>query len=282
MTLVRLLCLGLSLALAACGGAIGTPARDGANDTARPDDGPGPDGGAADVPAAPDGGGDTDGGTDGALPPCEAIPEASYASLTIQGSPTDRPPAQHADLNVKLRGWEPAGGELGLIDLAGATDPNAPRLFSLFADDRVPAFVHNYRVYDWDWGCNCRGALVTDWDATLVGMGVTPGEILQCPRSGYDIGQGNAALVLFVDDDSITLKFTREDNVVSGYTIHLVGVCVEPTLRARYEANRAAGTTELPTLQGDQPLGRARGTQLIVAIRDTGAFMDPRSRKDWW
>jgi len=219
---------------------------------------------------------------DGALAPCEAIAGEVYASLAIQGSPSDRVPAQHADLNVKLRGWEPTSGTLGLIDLAGDTDLPAPKLYSLFVDDRVPTFVRNYRVYDWDWGCNCRGAVVTDWEATLTGFAVTPGEVIECPRSGYDIGGNNAAMVLFVDDDSITLKYTPEDNVVLGYTIHLVGICVEPSLRARYQANRAAGTSELPVLRPDQPLGRARGNELIAAIRDTGSFMDPRSRKDWW
>jgi hypothetical protein len=38
----------------------------------------------------------------------------------------------------------------------------------------------------------------------------------------------------------------------------------------------------LPALFADQGIGRAITTELGVAIRDTGSFMDPRSREDWW
>jgi len=222
----------------------------------------------------------TDAGT--TLGPCDPIPGASYRTLTISGAPTDRPPPVHGDLNLELRGWEPTGGVLALVDLTGPTDLLAPKLNHLFTDNREPAFVQNYRAHDWDWGCNCRGAVITDWDVTVSGMRTSPDEVLEVPTSGYDIGEGLRALVLFVDDDSLTLKFTREDNVVSGYTVHVQGVCVEPSLRALYDARRAAGSSELPALAGDQPFGRARTSEILVAIRDTGAFMDPRSRKDWW
>jgi len=114
------------------------------------------------------------------------------------------------------------------------------------------------------------------------GLPIAPGEVIETPRSGYSIGDGYAALVLYADDDTITLKYTREDNVVYGYTIHLSGVCVEPSLLALYQACDAAGRGELPALAGDQPLGRARGAEVYAAVRDTGAWMDPRSRKDWW
>jgi len=169
-----------------------------------------------------------------------------------------------------------------LIEVSGPTDDRAPHLNTLFADDRLPGFTANYRVHDWDWGCNCRGAPITDWDVTLAGFGTSAGEVLELPDSGYDIGGGNDALVLFVDDTSITLKYTREDNVVIGYTIHVDGVCVEPSLRALYEESHAAGRVDLPALRGDQPFGRARGSEVRVAIRDSGSFMDPRVRKDWW
>ena len=67
-----------------------------------------------------------------------------------------------------------------------------------------------------------------------------------------------------------------------GYTIHLVGICPEPSLKALYESCDAAGRGSLPALHGDEPLGRSRGSSFLVAIRDTGSFMDPRSQKDWW
>jgi hypothetical protein len=113
-------------------------------------------------------------------------------------------------------------------------------------------------------------------------MGVTPGEVLHLPDSGYSIGSGYEALVLYATEDQLTLKYTREDHVVYGYTIHLENICVEPSLLALYQAWNDAGRGELPALRGSQPLGRARGGEIGVAIRDTGSFMDPRSRKDWW
>ena len=146
----------------------------------------------------------------------------------------------------------------------------------------MPAFTTVYQVYDWDWSCNCRGDLLTNWDVTLAGMGVAPGEVLHLPDSGYNIGSGYDALVLYATEERITLKYTPEDHVVYGYTIHVENICVEPALLALYRAWNDAGRGELPALRGGQPFGRARGDEIGVAIRDTGSFMDPRSRKDWW
>ncbi|MFH2009212.1 MAG: hypothetical protein ABI333_21665 [bacterium] len=245
-------------------------------DAAQPDAAPGVDSEAPQADAAP--------GPDAGPPvdPCEPILGVSYDSMVTVGPVTDRPPDQHADLNLKLRGWEITGGFLGLIDIPGPTDALAPKLDTLFAPDRLPAFSTNYAVYNWDWGSNSRAGLITDWEVTLAGFGTTVGEILELPGSGYDIGGGHQARVLFADHDSITLKYTGEDNVVQGYTVHVVGLCVEPALKARYDADHAAGRAQLPALYGGQPFGRARGAEIQVAIRDTGAFMDPRSEKDWW
>jgi len=43
-----------------------------------------------------------------------------------------------------------------------------------------------------------------------------------------------------------------------------------------------AGRGHLPALRAGQAFGRARGDEIGGVIRDNGAFMDPRSRKDWW
>jgi hypothetical protein len=59
-------------------------------------------------------------------------------------------------------------------------------------------------------------------------------------------------------------------------------LCVEPRLLALYEEDNAAGRSRLPGLVEYQALGRARGAEVQVAIRDNGTFMDPRSHKDWW
>jgi hypothetical protein len=213
---------------------------------------------------------------------CAPIPGVEYGTLDTEDPLTDPPAEQQPDFNLALRGYEVTDAYRGLVEYGGNPDPGAPQLYTLFADQRVPAFPAVYQVYDWDWDCNCRGDLLTNWEVTLAGMGVAPGEVLHLPDSGYDIGSGYEALVLYATEERITLKYTREDHVVYGYTIHIENVCVEPSLLALYRAWNDAGRGELPALRGGQPFGRARGDEIGVAIRDTGTFMDPRSRRDWW
>jgi hypothetical protein len=53
-------------------------------------------------------------------------------------------------------------------------------------------------------------------------------------------------------------------------------------LLALYRQLNSAGRVELPALRPGQPFGRAAGGEIDAAIRDSGSFLDPRSRKDWW
>jgi hypothetical protein len=214
--------------------------------------------------------------------PCAPIPGESYGDLSVPPPPTDRPAEEHGDLNLALRGYELTDAYQGLVDYGGGTDPKAPQLPGLFADGRTPTFPNLYQVHHWDWDCNCRGSSITDPEVTLVGMGVSTGETVRVPDSGYHIGGGYEVLVLYASTERITLKYTREDNVVQGYTLHVEHVCVDPDLLALYQAWNDEGRSHLPALQAGQPFGRARGGEIGVSIRDNGAFMDPRSRKDWW
>ncbi len=214
--------------------------------------------------------------------PCAAIEGQNYATLPIVGPPTDRPAAEHGDINLTLRGYDPTNSTLGLIDMGGPTDDRAPQLAGLFSDNRTPEVSGVYRANNWDWGSNSRSGPVTDFDVSVTGFKVEPGETIHVPEAGYEIGQGNAVLVLYADKERITLKYTGEDSVVSGYAIHVDGVCTEPSLLALYEQMNSSGRGHLPALPANQPFGRARGNEIQVAIRDTGRFMDPRVRKDWW
>lgn len=212
---------------------------------------------------------------------CE-IPGTSYTATLPPGGGDGIPTHLHPDVNLAIRGYEPTQTSLTLVDYDGNTDSNAPQLYTLFGDQRVPAFSSAYQIHRWNWGCDCRGEVYDQWGTTLLGMATAPGEIIRVPDSGYDIGGGYDVMVLYATDERITLKYTREDDVVSGYTIHIEDVCVEPTLKALYNASNAGGRDELPVLRGDQALGRALGNEIKVSVRDTGAFLDPRSRKDWW
>jgi len=220
---------------------------------------------------------------------CQPIPDESYGDFPVNGDHTDPPAEEHPDLNLSLRGYELTHAYKGLVDYSGGSDPNAPQLPGLFADNRTATFSNVYQVYGWDWECNCRGPLITNPEVTLAGLAVTPGETIHVPDSGYSIGGGYEVLVLYATSDRITLKYTPNDDVKEGYTLHVENICVEvenicvePRLLALYQSWNDAGRGSLPALRAGQAFGRARGSEIGVVIRDWGAFMDPRSRKDWW
>ncbi len=220
----------------------------------------------------------------GKLRDCAPVGE-TYGAVTILSAPTNPPAETHPDINLTLRGFVPTTGTLGLIPGINPVDTSAPQLAGLFGDQRVPTFTAVYQVYDWDWANNRRGALLITPTVTLAGMGVAPGEVIRVPASGYDIGlrpTGYEVMVLYATATRLTLKYTREDNVVFGYTLHLENICVDPYLLGAYQTLNAAGRAQLPALTAGQGVGRALTTTLGVAIRDTGTFMDPRWRDDWW
>jgi hypothetical protein len=185
-------------------------------------------------------------------------------------------------VNLAIRGYVRTTASLNLVDYAGSIDPNAPQLYTLFGNQRTPIFNAAYQVYRWDWTCNCRSGPITKWAVTLLGMRTTPGEIIHLPVAGYDVGGGYGAMVLYAEPTRLTQKYTREDNVLPADTQHLENIGDDANLLARYRQLNAAGRSELPALWPGQPLGRAPGTEIDAAIRDTGSFLDPRSRKDWW
>lgn len=217
---------------------------------------------------------------------CQPILGVQYQTIPIDSLPTNPPAAEHPDLNLALRGYRLAPDNLykGFVNYGGDAD-NAPRLSDLFADHRAPVFANLYQVYDWDGDYPGAFWPLTEPEVTLAGLASTPGETLHTPGmfAPHEIyGGGYQAMVLYATEQRLTLKYTREDNVVQGYTIHLEGICVEPSLLALYQQSDASGRGHLPGLKAGQPLGRAREGEVKLAIRDVGSFMDPRSHKDWW
>lgn len=214
--------------------------------------------------------------------PCDPISNETYGALPVRSSPAERPAEEHPDLNLGVRGYLPTVAYTGFVDLGGDTDPGAPQMPWLFSDRRTPNSKQVFQVYDWNWSTNTRGDLISDPAVTLVGVEVNPGDLIHVPNAGNNIGDGYAVLVLYAGPTRITLKYTGEDNVQHGYTLHLEGVCVEPRLLALYRQLNDGGRGQLPALRAGQALGRASGDELGIAIRDSGTFLDPRSRKDWW
>jgi len=213
---------------------------------------------------------------------CAPIPGETYGTLAPTNPRTDNVEEDHL-INLALRGYEPVDKFKGLIDNGPVGDPLAPQFHGLFADNRTGVFSHVYALHKWDPSCNCPSPeLVTNPEVTVAGLATTPGETIHVPDSGYDIGGGNDVMVLYAGETRLTLKYTREDDIVQGYTLYLENVCVEPGLLALYQSLNAAGRGQLPALTGGQALGRAVGSEIGVAIRDSGTSQDPRSRNSWW
>ncbi len=205
----------------------------------------------------------------------------TYGTLTVYPSPSDHSTSP-VELNLAARGIAPTRATLALVDIEGPADAGAPQLFSLFTDDRMPIFTSVYQINSWDWECDCAGAPLGGAAVSAAEIAVTPGEIIRVPRSSYYLGNDYQALVLYADSAHITFNYTRTGNPVRGYTIYLENIAVDGSLIARYQQTNAAGRVELPALKPGQAIGRATSDTITVAIRDAGAFMDPRSRKDWW
>jgi hypothetical protein len=230
-------------------------------------------------------------------PICPATSNANFDLIPIEGKPlADHPDYLHADLNLLLRGYSAVSGTLKLKFYNGATDPNSPQLHGLFEPNRVPQFTGVYQVNDWIWDtgeCNgdsrgCRGEPVDEfWPVTVLGMATSPGEPIYIPERGPQIYSGGfISMVLYAEKHRITLAYTRRDNVAAGYTVHIENICVDPNLLGLYQLQKNAEGWHtsgfLPALRNNQSIGVARGTELRIAIRDAGSFMDPRAEKDWW
>lgn len=229
---------------------------------------------------------------------------AAYASspaFQVELDDPPRPADLHADKNPALRGHEPHGDPgvyAGPMDY-GQDDPTGPpQLAGLFAPARSPfPFPELMTGHHWQWAPSpdpgSRAGPIGDWGGvTLAGVPATPGERVRVPDSGYTIGGGYEVLVLYAAPGAITLSYTRDDSVAGGYALHIEGICVDPALLALYEAldggaryaacgGNGCASYDLPALAAGQPVGRATGDAVIVAVRDRGAFMDPRSC-EWW
>ncbi|MGD2143259.1 MAG: hypothetical protein PVF54_02140 [Anaerolineae bacterium] len=235
---------------------------------------------------------------------CPTTSTNQYQSgVAIQYDTDDpvRPAEEHADKNIELRGYtlntDPSLGR-ELVDYGSDDEIQPPQFATLFDPPRVPAITTLYQVHHWNWASSpdpgSRGDPITTPPVTALALHTTPGETLRVPTSDYDIGGDPPmeVLVLFADEDTLALRYTREDSSGSpGYTVHLDDICTDPNLLAlyrqlddlngpRYEYPNPS--YDLPNLPAGQAIGLARGDEVVVAIVDTGTFQDPRSLREWW
>ncbi len=235
---------------------------------------------------------------------CPTTSTNTYSSGGVQQYDLDnpvRPAYNHADKNLALRYYSLTTGALDFVAY-GSDDPVQPPQFAtLFSPDRTPFFSNVYRANHWNWAPSpdpgTRGTAIASPSVTVLGLQTTAGEVLQAPTHGRDLGSPaglGGSMVIFADADSITLHFTREDTAAVGYTVHIDGICTDPNLLALYNSldnttrntyfSPRDGTLDynLPALRAGQAIGTARGSEIQVALVDTGSFQDPRSRDEFW
>ncbi len=210
----------------------------------------------------------------------------------------------HADKNLELRGYTPnndGGLQRELVDY-GSDDPTQPPQFAtLFKPARVPSLIGFYRIGEWIWAPSpdpgYRNGSILGPKVTALGLKTKLGETINVPSSGYSIGGGMEVLVLYADENSVTLRYTREDSSgAGGYSVFIDNICTDPNLLALYRgkddpngprykyvspANRPY-IYDLPNLPAGKPLGTASEDAMVIAISDTGRFWDPRSCNEWW
>jgi hypothetical protein len=223
-------------------------------------------------------------------PPCQPVGGQSYGTTPPDRSYRPTTDAERdPELNLAIRGYFPVAAAKALVTYNndGSPDPYAPRLYGLYSSPRSPVFNATYLVHEWDSSTNQRLAPDGRWPVHLAGLNVSPGEMLRVPDGpgvGQDIGDDARfeVMVLYASPSRITLKYTREDNVIWGYTVHVENACIDPDLVALYRQMDGQGRGRLPALVAGQVFGRAQDSEVDVAIRDTGTFMDPRSFLDWW
>ncbi len=221
-----------------------------------------------------------------------SVPTPPYAlnynsgTVTIN-SQNDRIPSEHGDINLSLRGYQALNDPslLQLVPYNGDTDFLAPKIDTILNQDQI-TLTSAYQVNHWDWGSNSRGGPITDpYPITMIGLQTSIGESILLPQADYNIGQGYQASVMYAEQNRITLAYNANDTVAIGYVLHLENIKVDPQLLEAYNRLSPPGTirrSSLPALREGEVVGTATGNQVLIAIRDTGQFMDPRSCKDWW
>lgn len=235
---------------------------------------------------------------------CPDISANSYITIAIQPFTSgglyykdNRLTDENADFRLSILGYTPTTAITDLVDYGGDIDPLAPRIYGVVKPKRVISVTQSYERYDWLWDENAtppygtRGGINHEWAASVVDLDTQRDEPIYIPeRPGglFETGiwQGDyKAMVLYAAEHEILITYTRNDRVDHGYALYLANLCVDPNLVRVYREQLLDGkrnTGWLPALRNSDVLGSARGSRLTIAVRDSGPFLDPRSRKDWW
>jgi hypothetical protein len=132
-------------------------------------------------------------------------------------------------------------------------------------------------------------------NAPVLEVAVDPANpTIKVPSTGYDIGSGNEAMVVFASSDRVTLHIGRHEYFTSsktckngqtcsgGYWIYVKNICVDQKIVSAYNsvksAQESAGADlnpiQLPMLRAGHILGKAQSNnKIIVGVRDNGPFI---------
>jgi hypothetical protein len=210
----------------------------------------------------------------------------------------------HADKNLSLRGYTAntdSGLQRELVDYDSDDSNQPPQFATLFKPSRVPELIGFYQVGEWIWAPSpdpgYRSAPIVGPKVTALGLRAASGETIYVHSSGYDIGGGMEVLLIYADENSVTLRYTREDSSgPAGYSVFIVNICTDPNLLALYRQTDDPNgprytyvppgsrpySYDLPNLPAGKALGMVKDGQIVIAISDTGRFWDPRSCNEWW
>lgn len=209
----------------------------------------------------------------------------------------DPPPENHPDFNLSIRGYILSNKEKYPIDLsAGQIGVKTPQLWKII--DPKPQIINVYNVFDWDWATNRRGQIqpiasnpaASVQQVQMIGLQTTQGQPVKVPPVyGNPISPQYNAMIIAATENSITMKYALQDDIGidingsgGGYAVQVEGVCIDPNLLQKYNQLHSAGRSSLPALANEQVFGTANSTEIRVVIRDTGEFLDPRSKLNWW
>jgi len=124
---------------------------------------------------------------------------------------------------------------------------------------------------------------------------------IKMPSTGYDIGGGMEAMVVFAASDRVTLHIGRHEYFTGtktcangktcsgGHWIYVKNICVDQQIQNTYNrmegAQKAAGADlnpiQLPMVRAGQILGKASGNSVLVGVRDNGPFISIY-KSDYW
>lgn len=200
-------------------------------------------------------------------------------------NPPDLGAESNPEIVLAMRGWGETTGEMDLVTYGyppgEPPDGKAPQLSTIVKNG--VSFSRLYKVHKYNYDTHQASPSYEDYSpVSLLGLSASNGQGVYTPQSGYVLTKdGHTAMLIYATNSTVTLNWIGDDNAIVGYSMHIDGFCVDPSLVALYRQLHSEGRHKMPVLRPGQRIGTANG-EVRVAVRDSGSWMDPRSKLDWW